>query len=293
MEFKKYQHVEKFRTSETEGIDIGECFIFPKIDGTNGSIWFNGDVKAGSRNRELSVESDNAGFCFWVLQQENIKEFFKEYPNFRLYGEWLVKHTINTYRKDAWQNFYVFDVMDEYNNHISYDQYKDILNKYEIEYIPPITKVKDPSYELLVKLMNENTYLIEDGKGIGEGIVVKNYSFTNKYGRTRWAKLVTNDFKANASKAMGVNERKDKESVERKIVEEFVTESLIEKEFAKIALDGWESKKIPQFLHTVYYNLIKEESWEFIKKNKNPTIDFKRLMSMTYAKAKEFKPEVF
>lgn len=43
MEFRKYQHVERFGTSEVEGIDLGTCYIYPKIDGTNASVWLGED----------------------------------------------------------------------------------------------------------------------------------------------------------------------------------------------------------------------------------------------------------
>lgn len=39
MKFNKYQHVEKLGNKEVEGINIGTCYVFPKIDGTNASIW--------------------------------------------------------------------------------------------------------------------------------------------------------------------------------------------------------------------------------------------------------------
>ena len=78
MKFRKYQHIEKLNTIETNGIESGLCYVFPKIDGTNGSIWLdNGEIKAGSRNRELTLDYDNAGFYEWVLNQQNIKDFFK------------------------------------------------------------------------------------------------------------------------------------------------------------------------------------------------------------------------
>lgn len=32
MEFEKYQHVERFGTTETEVIENGTCYVFPKID---------------------------------------------------------------------------------------------------------------------------------------------------------------------------------------------------------------------------------------------------------------------
>ena len=63
MKFRKYQHIERFGTTEVSQIEFGECFIFPKIDGTNASVWLDdGEICAGSRQRQLSIEADNAGF---------------------------------------------------------------------------------------------------------------------------------------------------------------------------------------------------------------------------------------
>lgn len=294
MEFKKYQHLERFGTPEVQDIEIGKCYVFPKLDGTNAQLWWNGGLQGGSRNRQLSVDNDNAGFYQWALQQKNIIEFMSKHSTIRLYGEWLVPHTLRTYVDDAWKDFYVFDVYDETNNrYMSYEEYKETLDEYNINYIPPLCVIKNPSDDTLFKCLDKNFYLIKDNEGTGEGIVIKNYEYKNPYGRTVWAKIVRNEFKAKNQKVFGPSEIKEKSTVEETIVNEFVTGCLVEKEFSKIALEGWESKKIPQFLHTVYYNLVKEESWEFIKKHKNPTINFKRLMSLTYAKVKELKPEVF
>ena len=110
--FRKYTHLERFGNSAVRGIEIGECYIFPKIDGTNASVWYHdGKLCTGSRSRELSVENDNAGFHAWAIEDEKLKAFFAEYPSFRLYGEWLVPHSLKTYREDAWRKFYIFDVV--------------------------------------------------------------------------------------------------------------------------------------------------------------------------------------
>lgn len=292
MEFKKYQHVERFGTIETEGIENGMCYVFPKIDGTNAQLWWNGELCAGSRNRELVVGADNAGFYEWAKKQTVFKDFFAEYPNLRLYGEWLVPHTLRTYEESAWRNFYVFDVMDG-DEYIPYDEYSKLLEKYGIEYIPPICKVENPTYERLIAQLEKNDYLIEDGKGTGEGIVIKNYDYRNKFGRIVWAKIVTNEFKAKHRKK-DVTEVKEAKIIEQEIVEKFITKSLVEKEFAKINAEaGWSSKFIPRLLSTVFYCLVKEESWNFIKEFKNPTIDFKRLQYFTNSKVKELIPHLF
>ena len=110
-EFKKYMHIERFGNIEVNGIDMGECYIFPKIDGTNSQLWSNnGELKAGSRNRTLTLDKDNAGFYKWAVSNMIKWNIFLFNPNLRLYGEWLVPHTLKNYQDNAWRNFYVFDV---------------------------------------------------------------------------------------------------------------------------------------------------------------------------------------
>ena len=290
--FERYMHIERFGTPETAGIENGLCYIFPKIDGTNSQIWFDGILMAGSRNRKLSIENDNAGFYQWVLEQDNIDLFFHKCPNLRLYGEWLVPHTLKTYTQTAWRHFYVFDVMDG-EKYLPYEEYKAILDEFEIEYIPPICKVNNPTYERLIAQLESNTYLIEDGKGVGEGVVIKNYEYRNKYGRITWAKIVRNEFKAKHQRCE-TNEIKECRIIEEEIVNKFVTSALVEKEYAKIDNEiGWSSKNIPQLLNVVYYCLVKEDCWNFIKEFKYPQIDFKRLQHFTTSKVKEVMPQIF
>lgn len=292
MEFKKYQHVERFGTIETAGIENGMCYVFPKIDGTNASLWWDDELKAGSRNRELSLNYDNAGFMAWAVNEPSFRDLFREHPRLRLYGEWLVQHTLETYRESAWRNFYVFDVMIE-DEYLHYDDYSKILSTHGIEYIPPICRVENPTYERLIAQLEKNDYLIEDGRGTGEGIVIKNYDYRNKFGRIVWAKIVANEFKAKHRKK-DVTELKEAKIIEQEIAGRFITKSLVEKEFAKIESEaGWSSKFIPRLLNTVFYCLVKEESWNFIKEFKNPTIDFKRLSFFTNNRIKELMPELF
>ena len=188
--------IKRFGTTEVEGIDVGTCYIFPKIDGTNASLWSgkNFAIQGGSRRRHLSESSDNAGFLNWATEQhiDNLKfQNFIDLPHLRLYGEWLVPHSLKTYRDNAWRDFYVFDVYDENEGkYLSYDEYKPIMEEYDINYIPPLGIIDNPTYESLVQSLDKNQYLIEDGKGNGEGIVIKNYDFINKYGREIWGDKV-------------------------------------------------------------------------------------------------------
>lgn len=297
MQFEKYQHIERLGTTEVQNIEYGECYVFPKIDGTNASAWYDGVVCGGSRTRQLSLESDNAGFFAWLSEQENIKKFFNDFQDLRLFGEWLVPHSLKTYRKDTWRKFYVFDVVQgegETARYLPYDEYKPILEQYGIEFIPPIVIIKNGSYEQFVNQLAKNVFLIEDGKGAGEGVVIKRYDYVNKYGRTTWAKIVTSEFKEKHVKEMGASEINGRKLVEEEIAQKFVTQALVEKEYSKIESEnGWSSKLIPRLLNTVYYSLIKEDSWEFLKETNFPTVDYGRLKHFVFAEVKQKKAELF
>jgi hypothetical protein len=307
MEFRQYQHLERLGTTEVQNIELGDCFVFPKIDGTNASIWLHdGTIQCGSRTKHLSSEADNAGFRAWAIEQRNIYDYLINNPTHRLFGEWLVPHSLKTYRSEAWRKFYVFDVAidkqpgeilhegDSTIKYIHYDEYKPLLEIYGIDYIPPLCKIKNGSYEQFINQLINNVFLIEDGKGTGEGIVVKRYDFKNKFNRQTWAKIVTSEFKEKHAKEMGASEIKGKRLIEEEIAIEFVTQALIDKEFAKIeSVDGWSSKMIPRLLNVVYYSVVKEDCWEFVKAYKNPVIDFKRLQHFVFGQVKAKKPELF
>lgn len=302
MEFRKYQHIERFGTDEVENINIGKCYIFPKIDGTNSSCWLNadGELRCGSRNRELTLEKDNAGFYAAMIKNENIINYLKAHPNHRIFGEWLVPHTLKTYRADAWRKFYVFDVAidnDELERgleYIPYDVYAPMLEEFGIEYIAPLRIVKNGDYEYFIHCLEVNDYLIEDGKGVGEGIVIKNYDFYNRYGRQTWAKIVRAEFKEKNRRVMGAPET-EKIMFEEKIADQYVTEALVHKEYDKIRVEcnGWSSKYIPRLLSTVFHVLIEEEMWHILKEYKNPTINFKILNTFVIGKIKRVMPELF
>jgi hypothetical protein len=303
-EFKKYQHLERFSTSEVEHIELGDCYVFPKIDGTNASVWLSdGEVQAGSRNRHLTLEKDNAGFLAWAREQANIKRYLNANPTHRLFGEWLVPHALKTYRDDAWNKFYVFDVVidleeelisGEKFKYLRYDEYKENLELFGVDYLPYIAKIKNGSYEQFINQMVHNVFLIQDGKGGGEGIVLKQYGYQNKYGRTTWAKIVTSEFKEKHAKVHGGHEVKGAKMVEQEIVNKYITNALCEKTLAKIENDGgFNSRQIPRLLNTVYHDLVREESWNFVKEFKSPTINFKTLQHFAFIKVKECLPKIF
>ncbi len=296
MKFKEYQHVERLGSSAVEGILTGTVHIFPKIDGTNTSVYLDeGKIKVGSRNRELTPEHDNAGALKYIIGEleEKLMSFFKAFPSYRLYGEWLVPHTLRTYSEDSWRRFYIFDVVkevDDAEKYLSYDEYQPLLEIAGLDYIPRMAKFKNPTADEVNALVEKNTYLMKPGE-IGEGIVIKNYKFVNKFGHTVWAKVVRPTVKV----AIKTKRILTGEEVEPLIVDKFVTPELINKEFAKLVNEhgGFENKLIGKFLGTFWYTLITEEIFNILRKFKNPKIDFGLLNRLTVQKIKDVKSEIF
>lgn len=142
--------------------------------------------------------------------------------------------------------------------------------------------------------MKNNYYLVKDGCGCGEGIVIKNYDFKNKFGRMTWAKLIRNEFKTSHSRKE-TTIKKTKNSVEQEICDKYVTDHLVEKVYAKIVneMEVWKSEYIQRLMATVYYDLINEEMWMILLKFRNSVIDFKRLNALVIQKIKEIKSDLF
>lgn len=300
-EFAKYQHIERFGHDKVADINLGLCHIFSKIDGANASVWLgdDGKIHAGSRKKELSEEFDNHGFYKYITQDKRIRDLLNARPELRLFGEWLVPHTLKIYRFDAWRKFYVFDVTyftpEMGIRHMPYDIYKDLLDQYELDYLAPIAIIKNPTYDRLVDLLDKTMDLIEDGKGPGEGIVIKNYDFINQYGRTTWAKIVRAEFKEEFHKAMGPPNIKEKGILEENIARDYITEAMVDKVYANIVNEQgeWKSQYIPRLLSTVFHDLVNEEIWTIIKKYKNPTIHFDMLLKFTILVIKSLKSDLF
>jgi hypothetical protein len=299
MSFIKYQHLERYGNTEVEGIEVGTCYVFPKLDGTNGSVWMDLTkaipFSCGSRNRELALDNDNAGFMKAMMDDNAVVPYIYDNPDHVLYGEWLVPHTLKTYNDDAWRKFYVFDVYDRIKERLlSYDEYSEGLIAAGINVIAPIAIIKNGTESHFTECLSKAHYLVKDGEGSGEGVVIKNYDYHNKYGRQTWAKLVTNEFKAKHHIAMGAPVV-GCEIVEEKIAAKYVTQSLVDKVEAKIVneMGGWSSKYIPRLINTVWYDVVTEETWNFVKEFKNPKVDFKVLSHYVTAKIKELKKELF
>lgn len=279
--FNKYQHLERFNTYLTNGLAEGACYIFPKLDGTNGSIWLNvdGNIYCGSRNRILSADKDNAGFYVYVMGNTKYKEYLTKYPNHILYGEWLVPHTIKNYEDYAWKKFYVFDVKDE-NGYVHYNNYYNKLVEYKIDYIPLLQFIDYPTKTYLESLLHTNNFLMKSDE-IGEGIVIKNYEYKNVHGNQVWAKIVTSEFKTKHKGTFLDTQTLLKKTIEEHIVYKYCTNAFVEKEILKFYGDEpHDKKKRGQLLKYIVHELLREEIINIMESMKYPTINFKQLSKL-------------
>ena len=293
MEFKKYQHVERLGSPEVDGILNGNVYIFSKLDGTNTSVYLNdaGKIEVASRNRVLTAENDNQGAYAALHDDCRIETLLNLYPYWRLYGEWLVPHHFRNYVDDAWRKFYVFDVIDVKGKYLDYFYYAEVLRRYGLDYVPLLAFLPNPTVEDVVAYKDSATFLTKDGVA-GEGIVIKNYEFVNKYGRTTWAKVV----RAESRVATKLQKPIIGRCIEAEIVDAFVTEAFVEKEFCKLANENggvFERKLIGKFLGVLWHTLITEETFNILRKFKNPKIDFQMLRRLTEEKVKIIKRDIF
>ena len=300
MQYKSYQHIEKLGRDEVEGILNGKCYIQPKIDGTNSVLYLGDDgiVHAGSRKRVLTLTSDNAGFYNATIRDERVEQYLNKHPQHYLYCEWLVPHSIKYYNDTAWQHFYIFDVFesrDEGGRYLSFDEYVPLLEEFDLPYIPNLAVIEDPTEEQLIEVMKNNHYLVPEDK-IGEGIVIKNYDYKNKYGRTTWAKIVAEEFFDTKAKLRMKNHDLKEANWEKKIANIYITEPVVRKEYAKILNeypDASRQEIIGRVLNAVYNNFIDEDLITAVKVNKNLVLNFNGLKAESNNIVKTTIPELF
>lgn len=275
-EFRKYDKIHRLGKEETIGILEGLCYVQEKLDGANASIWLDGDgqIQCGSRNRHL-VDDNFNGFVDYARSYAGIKTLLVKFPGMILYGEWLVRHSVK-YPEGAYKKFYLFDIYFEgalINAELMYAW----ANDCGIQTVPYVGKFINPTVEELKAFVGRSE-LAERG----EGIVIKNMNFVNKFGDLCYAKMVCENFQESSKAAIVGN---DKESY---IVSKYMTIGRVVKIMNKLQPEINEQldmRHIPRICNSAYHDMITEEIWEITKKV--DAINFKVLAKLAFLKAKE------
>ena len=276
--FEKYMHLERLGHPATEGILDGTCYVFEKLDGTNGSVWIeNNQINAGSRNRKLSESEDNFGFYKYVQSNPNLIKFLSKFEEGTIvYGEWMVPHTIKDYPNELWHTFQIFDVK-ENGEYLPYSKWFGKAEESNVTFVKPIHSTTELTQDVVLELANS----------CKEGIVIKNYEFINKFNQYVSAKVINPNFGTNTAK---VSQVKNTDSFLFGIVNKYLSRHLIFKTRDKLQGDSIDRKKL---INMVWYDFMQEDLFEITEKEKNPVIDFKLLKQLVTIKIKETLPELF
>lgn len=284
MEFKTYPKIHRIGKEEVEGILVGECVIQEKIDGANVSIWFDGKLRFGSRSQEITERDDSFnGFKEFVLSDKMVEKFFKDHPKYRIYGEWLVPHTVH-YNETSYRKMYVFDIQSEYEEltvRLPQTHVKKLCEEYGFNYPEVFATVKNPTLKFIHSFVGKTT-LGEKG----EGVVIKNMDFVNAFGDRQYAKLVSQEFLEENSMVFGGNNKYSDTYYEMWVVNKYMTLERVRKVMQKIQplvehrLDMEDTARI---INTAYHDLIMEEIWTISKKC--PIVRFKVLSQLCCRKA--------
>ncbi len=304
-DYHVFTHVERLNTPDAEGILEGKCYISPKLDGTNASIYYDKDTNelvCGSRKRVLTPEDDNAGFANWFYDTVDesgeasfIACLLADHPNFQVFGEWLgstkfVGH-IKTYDPSALKALWIFDIFDlDENKYLHPDEIEKYLNEYSLsQWHIPNTIMENPTNEDILRLAQDNHFLMVQQDQVGEGVVIRNPEFINKYGHYVIGKYVLQESKPKPRVKVAETD------VEAAIVAEFVTNAELGKAVAKTTLyfeldefNITDHRCIGFYLNEVFDGCILDEMKAILKRFKMPTINFGLLRKLTQQAARDF-----
>lgn len=227
----------------------------------------NGKLKCWSRRHELGVSDTLGGFYTWAKQNLNVDKLLEGVVYF---GEWTNPHKVRY--ENYTKQFFLYDI---YNTHleeyVSFSMVRDEAKRLNLQLVPVFFEGEFESFEQL------NSYVGRTDLGgklgdieTGEGIVVKNVSYRDRYGKQLFVKLVTEQF-AEVQKQRPPKDPKREISPEELKVRECTTIPRVEKQIFIMIEDGlldpnWgieDMGKILKHIHPlVAEDIIKEEMQE-------------------------------
>lgn len=279
-DYKTYHKIHRLGKEETDGILDAEVVVQEKVDGANISIFLHeGVIRCGTRTRMLPDDDSFNGFNEAVKANEILADFFKLNPEVILHGEWLVKHTI-TYPDQAYRKIYLFDIYNKLDKTFSdQETVSRIAKNLGFEY--PFIFAEGKLTETEIKEFVGKSTIAP----AGEGVVVKNINFINKFGDLVYAKIVHEKFKESNAIVFGGNNKHSETYWEMYVVNKYCTTGRVQKIMQKIQAETpkrLDMEHTSQVIGTCYHDMITEEAWEIVQKV--PTLDFKKLRTLSSKK---------
>lgn len=281
-DFKKYVHIERLEKVRDSMLKAKFYIAMPKLDGTNASIWSDekGNIHAGSRNREVNAEKDNAGFYNYITtsQEEyivSLREFVRNNPNYIIYGEFLGagKKFLGAIKGYENNGFFIFDVWDrDTAEFLPHKEWYTMFCSWYPHCVPAVYFDHLPTSNEGKEILKSDFLRYNLKEGYPEGVVIKGEpSCRDPFGDIQMGKIIVDEFKEkqNQNRKKLVHEPGE---LEKEFVDKYVTQAFLSKCKNKIDIaigeDAPQPKRVGMFMNLVIDDLMTEEFWSFFKKKK-------------------------
>lgn len=269
---KRYMEIENLKHELAILFHEGdEIIIQEKIDGANASFQYNSEedcIDCFSRNQPLTPQNNLRGFYEWVQQLDKAKVQAVLGENLRMFGEWLVSHTVK-YPESCYNNLYCFDIFNmETKQYLPQHEVKQLVEQLGLHYVPVFFEGKFTKWEDYTPLVGKT----ELGGEIGEGIIIKNMSALSHdviYTKIVHEKFLEVNYRTKYKKKLQADLAKNKEYRRlTALAKTIVTRQRVEKLLYKLVDEGilpedfsrYNMKDILRNLPSaVYYDCLKEK----------------------------------
>jgi hypothetical protein len=226
VEQKKYQDITRLGHKTTLGVlSKGDHIVIQeKIDGANASFRRVGnELFAFSRNNPLTPENTLGGFYEFV---QNLNISIGE--GYIFFGEWTNPHKVKY--PEHQKKFFLYDIYNvETGEYLAWDIVKTIGETLGLELVPVFYEGEYISFEHLQGFVGQTVLGGKLGDiETGEGIVVKNVNYKDRFGNQKFVKLVTDVFRE-VQKQKPAKDPKRELTQEQVFVDQTVTEARVEK----------------------------------------------------------------
>lgn len=308
--YKSFLHVERLdekKIDVADFLDSDKIYCYVKMDGTNSCVWAtNGEIHCGSRKREINAENDNANFYKYIVESDDpqivaLRKFCLDHEGLIVYGEFIghVPETmkfvgsIKTYLTGGFFVFAVFDV--DRGDYLSYPEYAPLFDGIYDKVLSPIAVLSHPKVEDIQALVDKNHYNLPEHE-YGEGIVIYNYGYKDRFQRPVIAKIVRQEFLQGKGTKSKKNQAIIDGEIEREFVETYVTTADIAKVQAKIVVEQraeeWDStnkKFVGLLMNGVLVDLIDEELADFLRQKRyKVAINFNIVRNLVNQKVRDY-----
>lgn len=274
MEQKKYMDVVRLgHKSTSEVLNVGDKIVIQeKLDGANASFTLNnGELEVFSRNTKLNDSNTLGGFYNFVMETFNDRKNLLE-EDYIYFGEWLNPHKVKYegYEKQ----FFLFDIYSKSKGkYLPFSQVKEESLDLGLNLIPLFYEGEYKSFEQLEEYIGKSKLNGMIGeKNLGEGIVVKNIDYLDKFGKQLFVKLVVDEFREVRKQKKAKNPSEYKNTNEYILAESLTTIARIEKIIYKLRDEGLIKDSIDKKHFATIFKECNIRSWKDILKEESDSI---------------------